>query len=67
MGQSHYHTACKYVGRPVEIRDCYGKCYRGTLEYVTPHGVYLSTGSGGVFFPFFAIVSLVLIASLFFF
>ncbi|WP_085520984.1 hypothetical protein [Tuberibacillus sp. Marseille-P3662] len=62
-----YHKACDYYGKPVEIVDCYGHCYRGVLKDVTPQGVYLATEGSGFFFPFFAITSLVLLTSLFFF
>ncbi|MEI3607062.1 hypothetical protein SPD48_15290 [Pseudogracilibacillus sp. SE30717A] len=61
-----YRTASEYINSPVEIRDYYGESYRGTLEYVTPDGVYLDTGSDGIFFPFLTIASLVLLGSLFF-
>lgn len=61
-----YRTACEYQGNPVEIRDYYGNSYQGTIEYVTSQGVYLDTGSSGIFFPFLTIASLVLLGSLFF-
>lgn len=61
-----YRTACEYKGSPVEIRDSYGECYQGTIGYVTQQGVYLDTGSDGIFFPFLTIASLVLLSSLFF-
>jgi len=62
-----YHHACKYYRKPVEVKDYDGKCYRGVLTDVTPRGIYVSSGRGGSFFPFFAITSLVLLTSLFFF
>ncbi|GAA0433190.1 MAG: DUF2642 domain-containing protein [Bacillota bacterium] len=61
-----YQKACKYYGKPVKVVDHYGKCYRGVLKDVTPKGIYLDSGVSGFFFPFFAIVSLVLLTSLFF-
>ncbi|MBO1004991.1 hypothetical protein ACFSKI_00385 [Pseudogracilibacillus auburnensis] len=61
-----YRTACEYKGSPVEIRDCYGESYRGTIEDVTENGVYIDTGSDPIFFPFLTIASLVLLGSLFF-
>ncbi|WP_156288876.1 hypothetical protein [Oceanobacillus salinisoli] len=68
MSAGHlYHKACKYYGKPVEVVDYYGKRYCGVIKKVTPKGIYLATNGSGFFIPFFAIVSLVLLASLFFF
>lgn len=62
-----YDTARSYEGRPVEIGDVDGNSYQGILEYSTTNGVYLYTGNSGIFFPFLAIASIVLLSSLFFF
>ncbi|PAV30744.1 hypothetical protein CIL05_03195 [Virgibacillus profundi] len=62
-----YHKACECYRKPVEVVDYYGKRHRGVITDVTPRGVYLDTGNSGFFIPFFAIVSFVLLSSLFFF
>ncbi|MFD1037838.1 hypothetical protein ACFQ3N_05365 [Virgibacillus byunsanensis] len=68
MSSKHlYHKACDYYGREVKIVDYYGKHHRGVIRDVTPRGIYLDTGQSGFFIPFFVIVSLVLLSSLFFF
>lgn len=68
MSANYYYLAQKYRGHAVQIRDRKGRVYRGRIKYVTPRGVYLQAldGPGGFFFPFFAIVSLVLLSALFF-
>lgn len=66
-GKHLYHLSQEYYGKPVEVVDCYGETYCGVIEDVTPDGIYLATGDSGFFIPFFAIVSLVLLASIFFF
>ncbi|MFT4414206.1 hypothetical protein ACLM5H_10140 [Fredinandcohnia humi] len=64
----YYHKAYRYYGKPVEIRDRYGRIYRGVITRVNRQGVYVrGEGGGGFFFPFFTIVSLILLSSLFFF
>ncbi|WP_156288967.1 hypothetical protein [Oceanobacillus salinisoli] len=67
-GANYYHFCHKYTGRAVQIRDHYGNVYRGRIRYVTPRGVYLDylKRPGGFFIPFFVIVSLVLLSTLFF-
>lgn len=68
-GPNYYHLCARNRGRAVEIRDRRGRVYRGRIGYTTPRGVYLHSlhGSGGFFFPFFAIVSLIFLSALFFF
>ncbi|MUK88245.1 hypothetical protein GMD78_07555 [Ornithinibacillus sp. L9] len=68
MSSRHlYHKACEYYGKRVEVVDHRGNRFRGVIKDVTPRGVYLATGGSGFFIPFFAILSLVLLTSLFFF
>jgi hypothetical protein len=51
------------VGEPVEVIDRNGMVHRGVVEGVDPvqGGMFLSTGFGRRFIPFFLIVALFLL------
>lgn len=41
MSGGYYQLCCKYRGRPVEIRDRFGKTHRGIIDRVSPSHVYI--------------------------
>ncbi|WP_096435185.1 hypothetical protein [Alteribacter populi] len=41
MSHEYYHLCRDSIGAEVEIRDCHGKVYVGTIDRVDPDHVYL--------------------------
>lgn len=68
MGINMYRYANCCIGRPTLLRDQYGRTYRGTVERVTPNGLYFrAPGLSVGYFPFWAITSLFLLSIPFWF
>jgi hypothetical protein len=52
----------RYQGEPVEVIDRYGRVHRGVIDGdPPPGGMFLRTGFGRRFIPFFLIASLFLL------
>lgn len=67
-GENYYRLCGRNRGRAIEIRDRRGRAFRGRIGDTHRRGVYLNSldGSGGFFFPFLAIASLIFLSALFF-
>jgi hypothetical protein len=52
----------RYQGEPVEVIDRNGRVYRGVIDGVNPQsGMFLRTGFGRRFIPFFLIAAIFLL------
>jgi uncharacterized protein YqhQ len=56
------HLVRRYHGEPVEVIDRYGRVHRGVIDGVNPQsGMFLRTGFGRRFIPFFLIAAIFLL------